>query len=108
LPGDKWAAVTMPVLVMDGGASPAYMHHGAEALTALLPHAQHRRFPGQGHGAADEVLGPPDPPLRVPLGEGGEMPEIQSSRRRRLAAPSHTTGRAGPHPAVRQAPRSCR
>jgi pimeloyl-ACP methyl ester carboxylesterase len=58
LPRDRWARVTMPVLVMDGGASPAFMHHGAEALTALLPHAQHRRFPGQDHGVADEVLVP--------------------------------------------------
>ena len=55
---NRWAGVTQPTLVMDGGASPAYMHHGAEALTARLPHAQHRRFPGQSHGVADEVLAP--------------------------------------------------
>jgi pimeloyl-ACP methyl ester carboxylesterase len=58
LPRDKWAAVTMPTLVMDGGASPAFMHHGAEALTAIPPQAKHRRFPGQDHGVADEVLVP--------------------------------------------------
>jgi len=55
---DRWAGVTMPVLVMDGGASPDYMHHAAEALAASLPHAQHRRFAGQGHGVADELLVP--------------------------------------------------
>ena len=32
--------------------------------------------------------------------------EGQSSRGRRLTAPSHTTGHAGPHPAVRQVPRN--
>jgi pimeloyl-ACP methyl ester carboxylesterase len=48
----------MPTLVMDGGDSPAMMHSGALALTRLLPNAQHRRFPGQGHGIADEVLVP--------------------------------------------------
>ncbi|MCL4559150.1 MAG: alpha/beta hydrolase [Chloroflexi bacterium] len=54
----KWASITMPVLVMDGGNSPAYMHHGVEALANILPHAQHRRFPGQEHGVANEVLVP--------------------------------------------------
>lgn len=42
----KWAAITAPTLVMDGGDSPAYMHHGAEELARILPHAQHRRLPG--------------------------------------------------------------
>jgi pimeloyl-ACP methyl ester carboxylesterase len=54
----RWASVTTPTLVMDGGASPAHMHYAAEALVGILPHAQHRRFPGQGHGAANEVLVP--------------------------------------------------
>jgi pimeloyl-ACP methyl ester carboxylesterase len=48
----------MPTLVMDGGASPEYMHNGAQALVAALPNAQHYRFPGQGHGAANQVLVP--------------------------------------------------
>ena len=43
---------------MDGGASPAFMHHGAQALVDILPNAQHRRFPGQDHGVADDVLVP--------------------------------------------------
>jgi pimeloyl-ACP methyl ester carboxylesterase len=58
LSSQHWAAVTVPTLVMDGGASPEFMHHGAEVLVNTLPHAQHRRFPGQGHGAANEVLVP--------------------------------------------------
>lgn len=58
LPRDRWASVTIPTLVMDGGDSPAMMHSGALALTDILPNAQHRRFPGQGHGVADEVVAP--------------------------------------------------
>ena len=58
LPAERWAAVTIPVLVMDGGDSPPMMHSGALALTRILPNAQHRRFPGQTHGVADEVLVP--------------------------------------------------
>src|SRR6266568_6974542 len=32
LPIRKWANVLVPTLVMDGGESPAFMHHGAQAL----------------------------------------------------------------------------
>src|SRR6266446_4247532 len=28
LPGGRWASVTVPALVMDGGKSPEWMHHG--------------------------------------------------------------------------------
>ncbi len=48
----------VPPLVMDGRNSPAFMHHGAQVLTDVLSHAQHRRFPGQDHGIAEEVLVP--------------------------------------------------
>ena len=54
----KWASVMVPPLVMDGGNSPAFMHYGAQVLTDVLSHAQHRRFPGQDHGIAEEVLVP--------------------------------------------------
>jgi hypothetical protein len=54
----KWASVMVPTLVMDEGNSPAFMHHGAQVLTDVLPHAQHRRFPGQDHSVAEEVLVP--------------------------------------------------
>ncbi len=57
-PLDRWASVKIPTLVMDGGDSPAFMHHGAETLTGILPNAKHRRFPGQSYGAAKEVLVP--------------------------------------------------
>ncbi len=58
LPTRQWASVTVPTLVMDGGESPAFMHHGAQELVGLLPNGQHRRLPGQDHGVADEVLVP--------------------------------------------------
>ncbi|MEO8971961.1 MAG: metalloregulator ArsR/SmtB family transcription factor [Ktedonobacteraceae bacterium] len=54
----KYASVPVPTLVMDGGNSPAFMHHGAEELTKILPNAQHRRLAGQDHGVAGDVLMP--------------------------------------------------
>ncbi len=54
----RWSTVKIPTLVMDGGDSPAFMHHAAEALAGVLPNAQHRRFPGQNHGAPQETLTP--------------------------------------------------
>ena len=47
LPPDRWAKVTMPVLVADGGASDAWMHHGADALAQILPHAAATRSQGR-------------------------------------------------------------
>jgi pimeloyl-ACP methyl ester carboxylesterase len=58
LPG-KWATtVTMPALVLDGGASPDFMRNSVAALARLLPNAQRRTLEGQGHGAPAEVLAP--------------------------------------------------
>src|SRR5258707_6958282 len=37
LPPDRWARVTVPVLVVGGGASDAWIHHCADALTNVLP-----------------------------------------------------------------------
>ena len=54
----KWASVTVPTLVMVGGASPAFFHTGTQTLVDILPHALHRTLPGQTHGPADEVLAP--------------------------------------------------
>jgi pimeloyl-ACP methyl ester carboxylesterase len=54
----RWASVTIPTLVMDGGDSPEMMHSAARALVAVLPHAQYRTLAGQTHGVAPEVLAP--------------------------------------------------
>jgi pimeloyl-ACP methyl ester carboxylesterase len=56
LPAGRWAAITVPTLVMDGGASPAQMHSGAQALADLLPTAERRTLPGQTHDVDVEVL----------------------------------------------------
>jgi hypothetical protein len=54
----RWAAVDVPTLVMDGGASPEWMHHGADALAAILPAASRRTLAGQTHAVDPAVLAP--------------------------------------------------
>ena len=54
----KWASVTVPTLVMVGGASPAFFHNGTQTLVGILPNAKSRTLAGQDHGPADEVLAP--------------------------------------------------
>lgn len=58
LPSARWAAMTAPVLVMDGGASPAWIRHTAETLADVLPYAEHKSLANQTHSAAPEVLAP--------------------------------------------------
>ncbi len=57
-PLKKWATVTVPTLVMDGGISPTFMHTGAQAIAGILPSAHRQTLAGQDHGPADEVLVP--------------------------------------------------
>ncbi len=54
----KWTSVTVPTLVMVGGASPAFFHTGAQALVDILPHAMSCVLAGQDHGPVDNVLAP--------------------------------------------------
>ena len=58
LPTERWATVTIPTLVMDGGASPAYMRNGVAALGRVLPNATYRTLEGQDHGVAPEAIAP--------------------------------------------------
>ena len=58
LPARRWASVHQPTLVMAGGASPAWIRHGAQALTAILPNAWYRTLQGQQHGADPAVFAP--------------------------------------------------
>jgi hypothetical protein len=58
LPADRWPDVTLPVLVMDGGASETFMHTGANALAALLPDACRETLEGQTHQVEPEAIGP--------------------------------------------------
>lgn len=58
LPPDRWGQVTMPVLVADGGASDAWIRHGADALAKVLPHASRQTLEGQTHMVDPNVLAP--------------------------------------------------
>jgi pimeloyl-ACP methyl ester carboxylesterase len=58
LPMERWVKVTVPVLVVDGGASDAWMHHGADALAKVLPRAGRRTLEGQTHAVDPKVLAP--------------------------------------------------
>ncbi len=49
LPASRWASVTIPALVMDGGNSPAWMLRANRSLASVLPNAQHRTVKGQTH-----------------------------------------------------------
>jgi hypothetical protein len=55
---DRWTKVTVPVLVIAGGASAAWMHNGADALSSVLPSATRQTLEGQTHLFAPEVLAP--------------------------------------------------
>jgi alpha/beta hydrolase family protein len=57
LPG-TWSRVTVPTLVLDGGASPEWQRNAARALADVLPDARHRTLEGQDHGPASDVLVP--------------------------------------------------
>jgi pimeloyl-ACP methyl ester carboxylesterase len=58
LPADRWAPVAAPVLVVDGGASPPWLHNAADALASVLPSATRRTLEGQTHAVDTEILAP--------------------------------------------------
>jgi pimeloyl-ACP methyl ester carboxylesterase len=58
LPRDRWAAVTVPVLVMHGNATEPWLIAAAHALAELLPTASLQAVEGQQHSAAADVLAP--------------------------------------------------
>ena len=58
LPPDRWVKVILPVLVADGGASDAWVHHAADALANVLPHASRHTLAGQTHMVDPTVLAP--------------------------------------------------
>ncbi len=57
-PLKQWSSMHVPTLVMDGGASPDWMHHAAQALVAVLPNAQYRTLAGQTHAVEPQALAP--------------------------------------------------
>ncbi|GAA0259575.1 alpha/beta hydrolase [Cryptosporangium japonicum] len=58
LPLHRWASVTVPVLVLDGGASPEWAGSAADALAGVLLDASRRTLPGQTHDVDASVLAP--------------------------------------------------
>jgi pimeloyl-ACP methyl ester carboxylesterase len=57
-PPGKWAAVTIPTLVMAGGKSPAYMQNSMRAWADAFPNAVHQTLAGQTHMVKQDVLLP--------------------------------------------------
>ncbi len=60
-PVDRFRAITVPTLVMDGSASlehMPFMRASADALTECLPNARHEVLDGQAHDVDSRVLAP--------------------------------------------------
>lgn len=58
LPVDRWKAVTIPTLVIYGGAGPAWSQNAAKALVKLLPNAEEQKLEGQFHDLTPDMLSP--------------------------------------------------
>lgn len=58
LPTETAAAVTIPTIVLDGGASFGFMGPTADALAKAIPRGQRRTLAGQEHNIDPSVLGP--------------------------------------------------
>ena len=56
IPIERAASVRVPALVMNGGASYAFMYETARALSKAMPHAQLRTLEGQTHEVDPKVL----------------------------------------------------
>lgn len=58
VPAQRAARVLVPALVIDGGASPPFLHDTAKTLSQAMPHAQRRTLEGQTHDMNAGVLAP--------------------------------------------------
>ncbi len=58
LPAERAASVTVPTIVIAGGASFPFMRVTAQALADILPDAQTRTLDGQEHNVAPEAIAP--------------------------------------------------
>ena len=58
VPHDLAPAVTAPVLVLSGGASPDSLQQAAKATAQAFPTAEHRTLDGQTHDVAPDALAP--------------------------------------------------
>jgi pimeloyl-ACP methyl ester carboxylesterase len=57
-PVDRLAAIRIPVLALDGGASPAWAGDAAEAIEGAIGGAVRRTVPDQNHMVSPDVLAP--------------------------------------------------
>jgi pimeloyl-ACP methyl ester carboxylesterase len=55
---ERWAGVTAPTLVADGGKSPEWMRNATRALAQATPHGTYRTLPGQNHMVSAKALAP--------------------------------------------------
>ncbi|MFI9252611.1 alpha/beta fold hydrolase [Streptomyces sp. NPDC053069] len=58
LPRDRIAAISVPVLVVAGGASPDWMREAAREVSRAVPEGAYRELEGQTHMVEPDVLGP--------------------------------------------------
>ncbi|HET8951136.1 MAG TPA: alpha/beta hydrolase [Solirubrobacteraceae bacterium] len=58
LVGDRAARVTAPLLVIDGGDSPAWAREAAEAVAGAARDARRHTIPGQTHEVSTDALAP--------------------------------------------------
>jgi pimeloyl-ACP methyl ester carboxylesterase len=58
LQADRWSSVTIPTLVIDGGASPPWLGNAAQGLVDVLPEARRRTIDGQTHDVDPALLAP--------------------------------------------------
>jgi pimeloyl-ACP methyl ester carboxylesterase len=58
VPAARAARVTVPALIMNGGAGDAFMYDTAVALAKAMPNAKQRTLEGQQHNAAPDAIAP--------------------------------------------------
>lgn len=58
LPAGRWSDVTVPTLVVAGGKSDAWMHHGMRELADALPNVRLETLEGQNHMVKPKALAP--------------------------------------------------
>jgi pimeloyl-ACP methyl ester carboxylesterase len=58
LSADRWSSVTIPTLVIDGGASPPSLRNAVQQLADVLPNAERLTMEGQTHEVDPTLLAP--------------------------------------------------
>lgn len=58
IPTERFAAITAPTLLLDGGASPAWAANAVDAIAASVPGAVRHTVEGHDHSVPNEVIAP--------------------------------------------------